>query len=515
MQDKWEKRHQREINRYAARIEEIYKKAAEEAARIGHSIHNFNPDRPFSFDDYPQTKKKITELLKELANNVESIIIDGVKSSWTIANNRNSYLTQLLLGDYYNKLTSEQAARYYTNHHAARNAFLTRKENGLGLSNRVWKYVNQFKTEIELGIELGLGDGKSAVDMARDLKQYLVEPDRLFRRVRNKYGNLRLSKAAEAFHPGPGVYRSSVRNAQRLTRTENNMSYRLADYLRIQDQDFIVGIEIHLSNNHPVEDICDELKGKYPKTFKFLGWHPQCRCFVTYILKTIEELNQETAALLEGKKINIRSVNEVKDVPENFKKWLTDNADRIAVSGYKGKTPYFLMDNDKYVHLENFQATKLQKQIIDSRQEYLQYDTKSWRRDYFDRNNGGYLVVDRERIGHSTINKNEKVKFDKEYRMCEVFAKNGYKIEILKERPGISSSDIRLNGIMAELKKTSSHNNIMNYAKKAIDKQGAKIVLFEFEKETKEIHLELLKLKKENIRVYYYFSRQKDMIYKL
>ncbi|MDD3945027.1 MAG: hypothetical protein PHS38_09970, partial [Bacteroidales bacterium] len=205
----------------------------------------------------------------------------------------------------------------------------------------------------------------------------------------------------------------------------------------------------------------------------------------------------------------------VKDVPENFKKWLTDNADRIAVSGYKGKTPYFLMDNDKYVHLENFQATKLQKQIIDSRQEYLQYDTKSWRRDYFDRNNGGYLVVDRERIGHSTINKNEKVKFDKEYRMCEVFAKNGYKIEILKERPGISSSDIRLNGIMAELKKTSSHNNIMNYAKKAIDKQGAKIVLFEFGKETKEIHLELLKLKKENIRVYYYFSRQKDMIYKL
>lgn len=65
MQDKWEKRHQREINRYAARIEEIYKKAAEEAARIGHSIHNFNPDRPFSFDDYPQAKKKITELLKE------------------------------------------------------------------------------------------------------------------------------------------------------------------------------------------------------------------------------------------------------------------------------------------------------------------------------------------------------------------------------------------------------------------------------------------------------------------
>lgn len=358
MQDKWEKRHQREINRYAARIEEIYKKAAEEAARIGHSIHNFNPDRPFSFDDYPQAKKKITELLKDLANNVEITIIDGVKSSWTLANNRNSYLTQLLLGDYYNKLTSEQAARYYTNHHAARNAFLTRKENGLGLSNRVWKYVNQFKTEIELGIELGLGEGKSAVDMARDLKQYLVEPDRLFRRVRNKYGNLRLSKAAEAFHPGPGVYRSSVRNAQRLTRTENNMSYRLADYLRIQDQDFIVGIEIHLSNNHPVEDICDELKGKYSKTFKFLGWHPHCRCYVTYIVKTVEELNRETEALLEGKKINIRSVNQVKDVPENFKKWVEKNQSRIDAARERGKVAYFIRDNEQYIdfHTKHYKS---------------------------------------------------------------------------------------------------------------------------------------------------------------
>jgi len=349
MQDKWEKRHQREINRYAARIEEIYKKAAEEAAAIGYSINNYNPNRPFSFEDYPQAKKKIAKLLKELSSNIESAIIDGVKSSWTIANNRNSYLTQSILGEYYNQLTSKQVARYYTNHHAARDAFLARKENGLGLSTRVWKYVDQFKTEIELGVELGLGDGKSAADMARDLKQYLVEPDRLFRRVRDKYGNLRLSKAAEAFHPGQGIYRSSVKNTQRLTRTENNMSYRLADYLRIQDQDFIVGIEIHLSNNHTIVDICDDLKGKYPKDFKFLGWHPQCRCFVTYILKTIEELNQETAALLEGKKINIRSVNEVKDVPENFKKWVEKNQSRIDAARERGKVAYFIRDNEQYI----------------------------------------------------------------------------------------------------------------------------------------------------------------------
>jgi len=39
---------------------------------------------------------------------------------------------------------------------------------------------------------------------------------------------------------------------------------------------------------------------------------------------------------------------------------------------------------------------------------------------------------------------------------------------------------ININGIAAELKRASSHNNILNYAKKAIFKQNAKIVLFEF-----------------------------------
>ncbi|MDR3245057.1 MAG: hypothetical protein LBT50_01330, partial [Prevotellaceae bacterium] len=59
--------------------------------------------------------------------------------------------------------------------------------------------------------------------------------------------------------------------------------------------DFVVGIEVKLSNNHtlngvPFTDICDELKGKYPKSFKFVGWHPQCRCSALSILMTEEEI---------------------------------------------------------------------------------------------------------------------------------------------------------------------------------------------------------------------------------
>lgn len=139
----------------------------------------------------------------------------------------------------------------------------------MNLSDRVWRYTEQFKSEIELGIDIGLRDGLSADELSRDLRQYLQHPDKLLRRVRDEHGNLVLSKAAKAFHPGQGVYRSSYKNARRLAATETNMAYRTADYVRWQQLDFVVGIEIHLSNNHtlngvPFEDICDFLQGRYP-----------------------------------------------------------------------------------------------------------------------------------------------------------------------------------------------------------------------------------------------------------
>jgi hypothetical protein len=90
------------------------------------------------------------------------------------------------------------------------------------------------------------------------------------------------------------------------------------------------------------------LKGKYPKEFKFTGWHPQCRCLAIPILKTPEELMQENEAILEGEEPDKHSVNEVKDVPENFKKWVTANKGRIERAEKRGTLPYFLKDNKDY-----------------------------------------------------------------------------------------------------------------------------------------------------------------------
>lgn len=172
-----------------------------------------------------------------------------------------------------------------------------------------------------------------------------------FRRVRDQHGNLKLSKAAKAFHPGRGIYRSSYKNARRLAATETNIAYRTSNYLRWQQLDFVVGIEIHLSNNHtlngkPFHDICDTLAGRYPKTFKWTGWHPLCRCYATSILITEEESEENIRRALNGEKESKESVNTVHDVPEAFKEWVKEHSEKIKRSK---KLPYFIEDNRKRV----------------------------------------------------------------------------------------------------------------------------------------------------------------------
>ena len=326
--NKYDSQHWRNQAAYERQVDAIYRAAAKEAAALGVSIKDFNPDRLFSFSDYPNTRKKIEKLLSDLQTGIMAVIVNGIRSEWTLANQKNDELARQVFGDNVGKLTKEQERRYFSTNGAARDAFIKRKTDGLGLSDRVWKYTNQFKDEIELGLDLGIRSGRSADELSRDLRSYLQHPDKLFRRVRNKHGQLVLSQRARAYHPGRGVYRSSYKNARRLAATETNIAYRTADYERWQQFDFVVGIEIKLSNNHPEPDICDDLKGRYPKDFKFTGWHPHCRCHVETVLKTPDELIADNRRIMEGGKPTETSVNTVADVPQAFTDWVEANRER-------------------------------------------------------------------------------------------------------------------------------------------------------------------------------------------
>lgn len=159
----------------------------------------------------------------------------------------------------------------------------------------------------------------------------------------------------------------------------------------------------------------------------------------------------------------------------------------------------------------NTQNAATRQTIAEHRAEFEAYSDK-FEKTLFDEQSGGYLVTHVGRIPKKQKG-NEWDKFDKEQGMCKVLAKLGYKIKHLLEVPRISSPDITINGIKADLKKTSSHNNIGHYAKHAIKNQNAELVIFEFTTETKLIYDELYKLREKEIKGYYYFTGRENKLY--
>lgn len=355
----YEQKHLRNLLRLEKRIDKLFQEAAARVAHLSESVEGFSADDVFTFDKYPYLRNRANKLVAELNNAVETTIFDGVRLEWDLANEKNDALARSVLGSAVEHLDGTTRRRYFATNAGACEAFLARRERGLNLSERVWNLSKQFKEEMEMGLDLGLRDGVSAVEMSRTLRRYLQNPTALFRRVRDEHGILHLSQRAAAYHPGRGVYRSAYKNARRLTATEVNIAYRTADHLRMQDLDFVVGVEIQLSENHTClgadgkphrfHDICDDLKGKYPKTFKFTGWHPHCRCYATPILKTEEEFDADTQRILQGEEPTEGSENAVDDLPDEFKAWAKENEPRLEAAKARGTLPYFVRDNDALI----------------------------------------------------------------------------------------------------------------------------------------------------------------------
>lgn len=342
----WDMRHYRETEAYAQAVQSLYDKATLAITRAA-ARGKIDPDTPFSFDMYPSVQKEMQRITEQLAERVTVVIESGSKKQWLFACDKNDAFISSIMDT--SKVSKARLKKMQDRNLDALAAFQGRKVDGMNLSQRVWKYVGQFKDQLENALDVGLGEGRSADELSRDVRQNLRDPNRLFRRVRDKRGNLVLSKRAAAFHPGRGVYRSSYKNAMRLTRSEINMAYRESDWQRWQSLDFVVGFEIHRSNHEPLCkcDTCAKLVGRYPKTFKFKGWHPQCMCYATPVLMDEEtfdenELGDLKAALRGTTYKHQQAKNAVSDVPDGFKAWVKDHVE--AQKGW-ASTPYFIKDN--------------------------------------------------------------------------------------------------------------------------------------------------------------------------
>ena len=389
---------------YADNVRRLYAAATNELLKLSAMKASNGVSAAFSFSDSKRLSEQANAILRALYSGVYNEIKGGVIAEWENANKSCDALITSIFGKKVKE--DNHYARYFARNKESVDAFFKRKSEygGLNLSQRVWKYVGDFKTEMEMALSVAMGEGKSAATVSREVRKYLQRPDMMFRRFRVKtgeqdifdadgnvvgkepvYGRVWKRKVVDAvtgnvswqtvklkdYSFGRGVYRSSYKNAMRLARTETNMAYRTADQERWRQLDFVIGYRVVLSDNHPEPDICNDLsarrgekgsRGVYPKDFVFKGWHPQCRCYVMPILADEKEFDKIQEAILNDEPIP-ESKSVIREPNKYFQDWWKSNKSRVAEAQ---SLPYWVKDNPKYAKIKR-EKTDVEKQNIQKR----------------------------------------------------------------------------------------------------------------------------------------------------
>lgn len=389
---------------YADNVRRLYATATDELLKLSAMKTPNGVSAVFSFSDSKRLSEQANAILRALYSGVYNEIKGGVIAEWENANKSCDALITSIFGKKVKE--DNHYARFFTRNKESVDVFFKRKSEygGLNLSQRVWKYVGDFKTEMEMALSVAMGEGKSSATISREVRKYLQCPDMMFRRFRVKtgeqdifdadgnvigkepvYGRVWKRKVVDAvtgnvswqtvnlkdYSFGRGVYRSSYKNAMRLARTETNMAYRTADQERWRRLDFVIGYRVVLSDNHPEPDICNDLsarrgekgsRGVYPKDFVFKGWHPQCRCYVVPILADEKEFDKIQEAILNDEPIP-ESKSVIREPNKYFQDWWMKNKKRVSEAQ---SLPYWVKDNPKYTKIKR-EKTDVEKQNIQKR----------------------------------------------------------------------------------------------------------------------------------------------------
>lgn len=372
-------KQQQEIIKYLARLEKqlikVYGDTYKAAIDITDVRKAIESGGTFTWSDNRQAAAKLDKMLRQMTQKVETLIANGIGSCYRQGERNVTGDVIKALGVRGKAQTAEVTAicdaatdqRRANGQSAA--AHINARRGGIQASAQIWQ--QNAKKEIEIIVQNGMKEGKNPSEIAQSIRSYLKEPYRYEKSVYNPTtGRLERSDAAKDYHPGQGVYRSSYKNALRMARTEMTQAYRQAEWESYQNNPLIKAYEIRLSGNHttmktvkgkrvpvPLTDICDKLAGVYPKTFKWVGWHPQCRCLMIPITVSKSEFREllearkaDREARKAGKeatavaKINQRAANV--PVPKQYNDWLAANQDRInAARKGGGILPMWITDN--------------------------------------------------------------------------------------------------------------------------------------------------------------------------
>lgn len=352
---------------YNKRLGRLYSDYVKQLTLLGYGEDVLEDDALFNFDNFPQLKARLNEIFNDYYQNSLLCYKSGITDGVALAYNHD----EMVIGGY--SVLTDKAIRVARDTAAA--TFISNRlkaKNGLNLAQTVWNYCQQTKSEFEMAmsntIADGIKQGSSAEEIGKSIRRYLNDPDMMYRRYHTikvqkngkkkdvvTWRRRRIIDGKVRFVEEPlekvgmGVYRSARKNALRVARTEINAAYHKARNERWQNEPFVIGQYIHVSPQHDIDDICNDLEGRYPKDFDWRSWHANCICTSDPITIQGEEKKEFYKRLMAGEDMsNYVSPFAVLTMPEKYNQYIKDNAEAIVKAGMRGKLAWHLQDNTKY-----------------------------------------------------------------------------------------------------------------------------------------------------------------------
>ena len=169
----FDNKHYQTTDAYTRAVDKLFQDATKDVAESAVSL-KVNPDKPFKFADYPSANATMERVMYGLADRMQAVIESGSRKQWLFACQKNDEFISSIMDT--SKLSKARLNKMQDRNLDALSTFQQRKIDGMTLSQRVWKYVGQYKKQIEQGLDVGLGEGRNAQQLSRDLRNNLNDP---------------------------------------------------------------------------------------------------------------------------------------------------------------------------------------------------------------------------------------------------------------------------------------------------------------------------------------------------
>ena len=284
--------HLRNIQNVSAEIVALYRQAIAELVKKALNAHKGSLTERWAAEYALSLDRRV----KELEAGLYDVLMQGLK--------RSAELPTIAMGDWWEAVGGQ----------SFRDAFTLPPDNVLtglisggfyrdnkGLSERIWGVSKGFEKDVGYIIDRGIAEKKSAVELARDLEQYVQAPARRDFDWGKVYPNLSGKKVDF--------------NAQRLARTAINHAYFLDNVRVCTENPFVTAMHWDLSNAHEERQVipfgpdeCDE----YAEHDEGLGLgnfkpeeipvpHPQCLCAQWAVIpESLEDIGRQIGAWASG-----------------------------------------------------------------------------------------------------------------------------------------------------------------------------------------------------------------------